>query len=153
MTGGQDYPSQNAEPLFPGIRFRGSAGNAVDMEGIMAFTSAVWLNSLEELVEITECLRGEFEDLGECVDSFEVNGPARYHDKVIGFTGTENSDSLIIDLQPEAGGTVGQVVMVRTQPFEIAVIAPSLSAFLSDILDGYQSGRFHHHHEWGWIDE
>ncbi|MCR9197653.1 MAG: SMI1/KNR4 family protein [Planctomycetaceae bacterium] len=149
---GQDFLAQSTDPLFPAIRFRGEPKTHANDDDIMSRTSPTWFNSVSELISITNCLRQEFDDLAECVDDFEILGPARYHDRVLGFTTTENSDSLVIDLDPEPGGNVGQVVMVRTQPFEIAVIASDLSTFLTMIRDGYRDGRFVFDKNWGWME-
>ena len=75
-------------------------------------------------------------------EPFEAFGPAAYHDHFLVFTATENSDLLAIDLRPGPGGKVGQVVMVRTQPCQVAVLAPGLREFLAGLLAGYSSGRF-----------
>jgi cell wall assembly regulator SMI1 len=129
---GQDFPMGDAYPIFPMIRFK---------EGVLGQTSMTWLNSAPSIVEITGYQREEYSMIKDD-GPFETFGPATYHDQVIGFTSTENSDSLIIDLAPAEGGSVGQVVMVRTQPFQLAVLAPNLGEFLQLVLDGYQSGRF-----------
>ena len=126
------YPEET-DPIFPMIRFAA---------GPMGATSSTWLNGVQAIVETTGALRSEFQDLKDEADGFEIHGPAYYHDHVIGFTLTENSDSLVIDLKPGPGGSVGQVLMVRTQPFQIAVLAPNLSSFMQLVLDGFSSGRF-----------
>jgi cell wall assembly regulator SMI1 len=120
-------------PIFPAHRF--AAG---DWTGATSFT---WLNSVESIVEMTGWLQEEHVAIRDG-EPFATHGPAYYHDRIIGFTSTENSDSLVIDLQPAPGGSVGQVVMVRTQPCQIAVLAPRLRTFLAMILDGYAHGRY-----------
>ena len=121
-----------ATPVFPMLRFA---------QGELGATCSTWLNGVHAIVDTTNLHRDEYQELKDD-GPFEIYGPASYHDHVIGFTFTENSDSLVIDLKPEPGGNVGQVVMVRTQPYQIAVLAPNLSSFLREITDGYRSGRF-----------
>lgn len=126
------YPPEEVDPVFPAIRFR---------PGELGTTSSTWLNGAQAIVSTTESARQWYRELKHD-GPFETHGPAYYHDQVISFTTTENSDSLVIDLQPAPGGHVGQVVMVRTQPFQLAVLAPSLTSFLTLVLEGYKSGRF-----------
>lgn len=96
------------------------------------------------MIEMTEACRDEYEELKDD-GPFEVVGPASYHDQAIAFMQTDDANSLVLDLKPERGGEVGQVVMVSTQPYQIAVLAPSLGSFLQLLIDGYASGRFRHH--------
>ena len=143
---GQTEPGMNPNPVLPCLRFRSGSD-------IMCTSSATWLNGVSDIVDITQCLRSEYDELEICRDEFVVHGPAKYHRNVIGITTTENSDSLVLDLEPTSGGVVGQVVMVRTQPFEIAVIAPCFASLLEYVLDGYQTGRFLYDPKWSsWIE-
>lgn len=146
IANGQREPGMEPNPVLPCLRF-------MDGEDITCTTSAAWLNGVSDIVGITECLRSEYDELAECANDFAIYGPAKYHRNVIGFTTTENSDCLVIDLSPTTGGEVGQITMVRTQPFVIAVIAPSLASLLQSVLNGYQTGRFHYDNGWAsWIE-
>ena len=129
---GQDFPAQEAHPIFPVYRFAAGDWSRT--------TSSTWFIGLDQMVEMTGFHKDEYLDMKD--EPFETVGPASYHYRDLAFTATENSDSLVVDLQPAAGGTVGQVVMVRTQPCQVAVLAPSLGAFLAELLAGYSSGRF-----------
>ena len=103
--------------------------------------SHYWLAGTQQIVERTVRYREEFVEyfLGE---EFEVYGPTSPHDQFIVITESENADCLVLDPAPERGGTVGQIVIYCTQPFEVAVVASSLSSFFDALLDGYNSGRF-----------
>ena len=129
---GQNFPDKMPTPIFPAIRFTSED---------MGKTSSTWLNGVNAIVENTGYHREDYEDLKDD-GPFEILGPAFYHDQVIAFTATENSDSLVIDLLPGPGGKIGQVTMVCTQPYQIAVLAPDLRSFVNMALDGYKSGRF-----------
>lgn len=104
--------------------------------------SHYWLAGTNDIVEKTVYYRDDFDCFVE--EHFETIGPVRYHDKFIVFTNTENADCLVIDLLPEPGGTVGQVVLFSTQPTQLIVVANSLQQFLQIVADGYASGRFRH---------
>jgi cell wall assembly regulator SMI1 len=69
------------------------------------------------------------------------------------FTYADDAVSLAIDLAPLKGGKVGQVVTINDQPDYSAVIAPSLSAFLRIMIDGYRSGRFKRQKKYGTMGE
>lgn len=125
-------PPAGTDPIFPVIRFG---------PGVLASACPTFLNGAQAIVNETLYLRWYYQELKDA-GPFEIYGPAYYHDQVIGFTQSGDPNSLVIDLQPAPGGNVGQVVVVSTQPFQIAVLAPSLSSFLELVLEGYKSGRF-----------
>lgn len=104
------------------------------------FADHTWWAGLDDLVWMTQQSR---EDIAEIGGKYEEVGPVRCHPNMIGFTITENASNLMIDLEPKPGGTVGQVVMVCTQPTVVAVISPSLHSFLSFLKDGFASGLFY----------
>jgi molybdopterin molybdotransferase len=118
-----------ADPVIPSLR---------QPTGMLSY---YWLAGIEEIVENTLLLRDEY---AECVkdEEFEIVGPTRNHDRFVVFTVTENADWLVLDLEPESGGKVGQVVMQCTEPFELIVVADGLASFLQMLIDGYKSGRF-----------
>lgn len=132
---GQPYMTEGVSPIFPGHRFAET--------GWQGRASYGWLLSLDEIVERVKWFREQYDEFGESSDEpFELIGPVVFHRQFIEFTASENSDNLVVDLQPSHGGTVGQVVMMRTQPCQLAVLAPSLSEFLDLIIDGFQQGRY-----------
>lgn len=104
--------------------------------------SHYWLAGVQDIVECTRCVRDDHEWL--LVDRFETFGPVRYHDRFINFTRTENADSLVLDMLPETGGVIGQVVLFCTQAPQLIVLAPDLETFLNTIAAGYKRGRFQH---------
>jgi len=131
---GQIFPGdQYPDPLFPSIRLR---------SGDLGRTSASWLIGTDDILDLWRIDRERFEDLKDD-GPFEVIGPTSYHDGLLSFSRSEDANNLCLDLRPLDGGTVGQVVMLNTQPFQVVVLASSLDAFLSDLIDGYRSGRFH----------
>lgn len=104
--------------------------------------SHYWLCGVNDIVEGTVRYR---DDLDCFIDErFETIGPVRYHDKFIVFTNSENADCLVLDLCPEPGGIVGQVVLYSTQPAELIVLAPNLETYLQSLASDYANGRFQH---------
>ena len=104
--------------------------------------SHYWLCGAREIAERTLAYRDDhrwFQD-----ERFETFGPARYHDQFIVFTNTENADCLVLDLLPESGGRVGQVVLFCTQVPQIIVVATDLETFLQSLAADYKKGRFQH---------
>lgn len=132
---GQDFYSPTGgygDPLIPMMR------QPVNGQGY----SHYWLNGAGEIVEHTLNYRDDHHWLRE--ERFATFGPARYHDQFIVFTGSENADCLVLDLLPEPGGSVGQVVLFCTQAPEIIVLAPDLDTFLRSLAADYEKGRFRH---------
>lgn len=132
---GQDFFSSEGgygDPLIPMLR------QPANGQGY----SHYWLSGVREIVDGTVMSRDDY----ECFEQqpFRTFGPARYHDRFIVFTGSENADCLVIDLAPEPGGTSGQVVLLCTQPPEIIVVAPDLETFLKSLAADYAKGRFKH---------
>ena len=105
------------------------------------YSSHYWLCGTQEIVDQTRFYREEYHEYYRDMP-FETFGPARYHDQLIVFTASENADCLVLDLLPEPGGTIGQVVVYCTQPFQIAVISDSLGTFLRSLVRDFQAGRF-----------
>lgn len=60
------------------------------------------------------------------------------------FTNTENADCLALDLNPQRGGAIGQVVLYCTQVPQIIVLAPDLETLLTMLTADYRRGRFRH---------
>lgn len=129
---GQPYPETIVSPFLPGLRFADT-----DWQGIASYG---WLADLNSIVERVKWTRGDFEIFQR--EEFELTGPVSFHNHFIDFTISENSDNLVLDLMPEVGGKVGQVVMMRTQPCHLAVLAPSISNLLDMVTDGFLNGRF-----------
>ena len=118
-----------ADPVIPSLRHP---------TGVYSY---YWLAGIEEIVENTLHLRAEYAECWKDED-FTVFGPVRNHDRFVVFTVTENADWLVLDMDPDTGGTVGQVVMQCTQPCELIVVADGVASFLQQLVDGYKSGRF-----------
>lgn len=119
------------DPLFPMMRQPHNG----------ALYSHYWLAGTNEIVR--------FLDEYECfVDEvFATIGPTCYHDQFLCFTKTENADCLALDMLPQPGGSVGQVVIFSTQPPEIIVLAPDLETFLQVLSNDYSKGRFKYYPE------
>jgi|JI9StandDraft_1071089.scaffolds.fasta_scaffold03065_15 cell wall assembly regulator SMI1 len=135
FANGQPYLSEELSPFVPGFRFAdiGWRGRA----------SYGWLLSIEDIVSWVQHKRDLYPTYLESTDeTFETTGPVQFHDRFIDFTASENSDNLLLDMNPAPGGHVGQVVMMNTQPCHLAVLAPSLGVFLDMLIDGFQTGRF-----------
>lgn len=135
FANGQPYYTESTSPIFPGVRFAdiGWRGRA----------SYGWLMSIDEIVERVSWTRQEYEEHGESPDEpFELTGPVRFHNHFVDFTASENSDNLVLDLMPPAGGSRGQVVMMSTQPCHLGVLAPSIGDFLDIVIEGFLKRRF-----------
>lgn len=87
---------------------------------------------------------GYHRELAEYGDDEERQfiGPVTSHYNHIILTASDDPVALALDLQPGPGGTVGQVVTINDQPDYTACLAPSLTAFLTMLVDGFQQGRF-----------
>lgn len=132
---GQDFYSSAGgygDPLIPMMR------QPVNGQGY----SHYWLSGAKEIVEHTLSYRDDHHWFQE--ERFETFGPARYHDQFILFTGSENADCLVLDLLPEPGGSMGQVVLFCTQAPQIMVLAPNLETFLQSLAADYKNSRFQH---------
>jgi len=132
---GQDFYSSASgygDPLIPMMR------QPANGKGY----SHYWMCGVKEIVECTVSYRDDLDCFQD--ERFETIGPARYHDQFIVFTNTENADCLVIDLLPEPGGVVGQVVLFSTQWPELIVLAPDLETFLQSLTADYRKGRFQH---------
>jgi cell wall assembly regulator SMI1 len=135
FTAGQDYESGRVSPFIPGFRFADT--------GWQGRASYGYLIGIEEIVQRTNMKREEHEARAESADeAFALSGPVKYHNRFIDFTASFNSDNLVVDMSPDEGGQLGQVVMMRTQPCHLAVIASSISAFFEELIDGFLGGRF-----------
>ena len=132
---GQDFYSSASgygDPLVPMMR------QPANGKGY----SHYWLCGAREIAEGTVRYRDDLECFQE--EHFSTIGPARYHDQFIVFTDSENADCLVMDMLPESGGVVGQVVLFSTQVPEIIVLAPDLETFLQSLAVDYEKGRFQH---------
>lgn len=132
---GQDFyipGSGYGDPLIP-MMHQPPSGNGY---------SHYWLAGTREIVAGTANYRDDL----ECFQTewFQTSGPARYHDQFIVFTQSENADCLVLDLLPEPGGAVGQVVLFCTQAPQIIVLSPNLETFVKSLVADYKQGRFQH---------
>lgn len=62
--------------------------------------------------------------------------------KWVPFAANGGGDCFAIDLGPAEGGKAGQIVGHSHETGEHRVLAPSLNAYLADIADGIESGRY-----------
>ncbi len=132
---GQPYMTEEVSPFIPGFRFADT--------GWQGRASYGWLLDVKEIVQWLKNKRELYPVYLESTDeTFELTGPVQFHDRFIDFTASENSDNLLLDMKPAPGGSVGQVVMMNTQPCQLAVLAPSIGVFLDLLIDGFQKGRF-----------
>lgn len=132
---GQDFynpTSGYGDPLIPMMR------QPANGQGY----SHYWLGGVSDIVECTVRYRDDLDCFEQ--EHFETIGPARYHEQFVVFTNSENADCLVLDLLPEPGGTVGQVVLFSTQPTQLLVLAPDLQTFLQSLAADYANKRFHH---------
>jgi len=97
--------------------------------------------SLSQIVEQTQYYREIAEESGDD-EGRQYFGPVAAHHQHILITSSDDPVSIGLDLQPAEGGHVGQVVTINDQPDHTAVLAPSLSAFLQRLVDGYRARRF-----------
>lgn len=135
FANGQPYMSKEVSPFIPGFRFADT--------GWQGRASYGWLIDVKEIVQWVKIKRELYPQYLKSTDeTFELTGPVQFHDRFIDFTASENSDNLLLDMNPALGGSVGQVVMMNTQPCHLAVLAPSIGAFLDLLIEGFQNGRF-----------
>lgn len=127
-----DSDAGYGDPLIPMMRHAATGQR----------NSHYWLAGAEEVVEQT--LRYREEDPWYRDEPFETHGPVRYHDRFLFVTNSENADCLVLDLLPEPGGVVGQVVLFCTQAPQLMVLAPRLETFLQSLTVDYENGRFQH---------
>ena len=132
---GQPYQTATVSLFIPGYRFADT--------GWRGRASYGWLLDADQIAQRTKWTREEYEQFaGSHDETFELTGPVYFHNRFIDFTASENSDNLVLDLMPAPGGSVGQVVMMSTQPCHLAVLAPSIASFLDLIIDGFSQHRF-----------
>lgn len=136
---GQPYPESPCDPVYPCLRFR---------PGELGTSAYAWLAPLERIVERSLGFAEAFQDIQvdlEAGEPVEVIGPTSLHPHVIDIAETDSAATLCLDLSPQPGGQVGQVIHLSTQPLQVVVLAESLSAFLEMVLSGYRSDRFRLH--------
>lgn len=129
------------DPILPRLRF-GPAPEQLSAWGCLLGADKIVEHTLA-FREIVEEMEGE---------EYESHGPAHYHAQYIIISAAEDPVTLGIDLRPQEGGTVGQIVTISDQPNDVAVIAPSLKEFLRAIADGYRDGRFKLRENGTWCD-
>lgn len=100
-----------------------------------------YLLSVKQIVEQTRYHRerGEFE---EDERGRRLYGPVTLHHEHLIITDADAPAQLALDPRPAEGGHIGQVVTFNDQPDYTACLAPSLSAFLRLLIDGFRAGRF-----------
>lgn len=96
---------------------------------------------LDKIVEQTQYHfeLAEFIEIGE---GRVLIGPVTEHHKHIILTMADAPVALGLDLQPAAGGHLGQVVTINDQPEFTACLAPNLSSYLRVLIDGFRAGRY-----------
>jgi cell wall assembly regulator SMI1 len=104
---------------------------------------ATWgeLAPLEHIVESTNVTR-QMLDVGSGM--FETHGPVRPggKPKVITIVDAGSGDVIALDLAPDAGGAVGQVVAISHDPPSIRVIAASYREWFELLVERYEAGRY-----------
>lgn len=121
-----------SDPIFPMSRFGPERSQ---------FSGGGWLLNVQDIVEQTLSFREYVADTRD-TEHYTLFGPTNFHDRFIILSESGNPESLALDLQPSAGGTVGQVVAINDQPNNLAVLSPNLRSFLTMIAEGYLIGRF-----------
>ena len=96
---------------------------------------------LEQIVEHT-LYHYELDEYENDDEGREFIGPVAAHYRHIIISAADDPVSIGLDLRPAKGGQIGQVVTINDQPDYTACLAPSLSAFLRLLIDGYRAGRF-----------
>ena len=133
---GQPYPKSFCDPVFPCLRFR---------PGELGTSAYAWLAPLERIVERGLAFADAFQDIQvdlEAGEPVELVGPTSLHTQVIDIGETDSASTICLDMSPQIGGHVGQVIHLSTQPLQVAVLAESLSSFIEMVLTGYRSNRF-----------
>lgn len=85
-------------------------------------------------------------DAGEAGEDFDVDPGVRpefWNPNWIPFAAAaDRGDYLMLDFAPARGGRIGQVIEWRHDTNERRVVAPSLEAFLKEIAEGLEAGRY-----------
>ena len=90
---------------------------------------------------------GDFE--GEEADSDAGVADAWWHTGWFPFGSNGGGDLYCVDTAPTEGGTVGQVITHSHESGEHRILAPSLSAWLSELAEGLAAGKFKYDEMWG----
>jgi cell wall assembly regulator SMI1 len=85
------------------------------------------------------------EQYGDARRALRADGPVSavwWRAEWIPFASNGAGDLLCVDMAPEPGGRVEQVVLYLRDPSPRKVMAPSLAAFLEEFVDGLESGAY-----------
>ena len=92
------------------------------------------------------------EGLG-CDPEGPVRGDEWWRLKWIPITGDGGGNHLCADMEPAAGGAVGQIITMWHDDSVRACVATSLSSFVEMIADKVESGALHWDDDWGGVYE
>ena len=132
--------------------------------GASGIIMGFWLLDVDEMIQMTKRLRDEIKaGFYEELEGAPV-GPVKshwMHDQWIPLFGSDNMN-ISIDLDPDAGGQRGQLVLVDYEDEERVVLAASIEAFMaalndmianSELIYDEVSGGFYPEDEDLWIPE
>jgi cell wall assembly regulator SMI1 len=135
-NGQQSQSPRNFTPvgdyIVPRLRFA---------PGEFALSAWGYFLGVDQIVEQT-LYHYELDAYADDDEGRQLFGPVTAHHRHIIITAADDPVSLALDPHPAETGYVGQVVTINDQPDYTAFLAPSLSAFLRTLIDGYQAGRY-----------
>ena len=123
-------PGKIATPLFGGFEFNSLERIAYEWTG--------WREIRDQ--HTPEQLAEDFDDSVEV----RAGDPVKKHythQAWIPFATDGGGNSLALDLAPEPGGTVGQIIVIGSDEDLRRVLAPGLTAFLEQLTDKLRSGE------------
>lgn len=110
--------------------------------------SKIWEEeSRKDEVEIEEF---EFDDEEDLPEETSDGVKVKWWDSAwIPFAGNGAGDYYCIDLSPSESGTAGQIITHSHETGTHKLLAPSLCAYLSDLADAFESGKFEYDCRYG----
>jgi cell wall assembly regulator SMI1 len=112
---------------------------------LMSFAAVV--DDWKMMKELTDA--GEFKDSDKRVKNDKAIRECWWSVGWIPFAGNGGGDYFCIDLEPAKGGTKGQVIHFRHDAEQRTLLAPSLRAYLYELANGLEDGKYHYDEEDG----
>lgn len=117
--------------VVPRLRFAKGQGK---------LTAEGWFADVDSIVERTLFDR-QYRD-AKPIPKTKRWGSVKSHAGLINITVSDSPWLLAVDLKPDQGGVVGQVVSVNEFPEQTVWIAPSLTDFIRRLIEGFSEDRY-----------
>lgn len=140
--------------LPPDVRHLLTLHNGAEMQVMPGWELFSTKRIVDEWRIWEELYREQFKPDGlDCDPEGPVRGDEWWRLKWTPVTGDGGGNHLCADMEPAAGGAVGQIITMWHDDPVRACIAPSLTAFVEMIADKVESGELHWDEEWGGVYE